>query len=258
MDGGDSLSEGTHVSDSLSDVTHVSDSLSDSTSLSGSLVSLSDNAADEISRNIPPYYDIMEFNDPIGPPPMVEEEDDELYPPEEEAFRRNNWSDASFWMGTPQVMERVAYNVDPYYLPILYLGKDSLGNHKASMWDGGWLEYCDTIGDIFKLRPREGCTRDQIRVEYVRGWVSHLRDARAPNCFAKFNLYDGSRLIRVRLWNDRNTHTSVTTGVLREGCVVVLYHVAVFINMNRPFGRHSHRLSSGYSNVLAIFPGPDC
>lgn len=54
MDGGD-----------VSDVSHVSDSLSASSGGSESYISdLSDNAADEICRNLPPYYDIMEFNDP--------------------------------------------------------------------------------------------------------------------------------------------------------------------------------------------------
>ncbi|KAL8155314.1 hypothetical protein AgCh_000625 [Apium graveolens] len=38
-----------------------------------------------------------------------------------------------------------------------------------------WAEACHWILDIRKLKPRGGATRDQVRIDHVKGWVSHLR-----------------------------------------------------------------------------------
>ena len=140
------------------------------------------------------------------PAPIVEEEDTELYPPEKEAYRSTNWKDACLWTASLAMFEKVAYNVTPYFIPILNLGKYTPdGPWKLSVWDGGELVECDRIADILKLKPRNGCTRDQMRIEYVKGWVSHIRSddmatrARGRSPFAKFHLYDGSSTIPVTI-----------------------------------------------------------
>ena len=194
------------------------------------------------------------------PPPQLEEEDTELYPPEEAAYRSRNWTEACQWCASDNMFERVAYNLTPYFLPILNLGKDYPdGPNKVSLWDGGDIVTCDRIADIMKLRPRPGCTRDQMRIEYVKGWVSNLHGddtgkwITRKEPWSKFRLYDGSNSIHVTLWNDHNTHANVTEGVLREGCVVVLYWVACFIRDDATPGHSTHRLSGGFSNILVVF-----
>ena len=244
--------DGGNVSDNDS-VSHVSDSLPSSEG-EVFMESPTCDELDEICRNLPPYYDIMEFNEVIEPSPIVEEEDVDLYPPEEMTYRSTNWKDACLWTASESMFEKVAYNVTPYFLPILNLGKDIEGKWRLSDWDGDDVVECDNIRDIFKLSPREGCTRDQMRVEYVKGWVSNVTDGgNVKGLYATFRLYDGTRTIRVSLHNDTSTHKAISTGVLRDGCVVVLYHVVVFINANPPPGVCSHRLSAGFSNVLEYF-----
>ena len=158
------------------------------------------------------------------------------------------------------MFERAAYNLTSYFLPILNLGKEYPGGpNKVSPWDGGWIVECDRITDIHKLRPRAGYTRDQMRIEYVKRWVFHLDGddtvkwitGKAP--IAIFRLYDGSSSVRVTIWNDHNTHANVTDGVLREGCVFVLFWVACFVRADAPPGTSTHRLSGGFSNILEIF-----
>ncbi|XP_074336039.1 protein FAR1-RELATED SEQUENCE 5-like [Apium graveolens] len=48
------------------------------------------------------------------------------------------------------------------------------GPWRLSEWGGGKLVECDRIADIRKLKPREGATRDQVRIKHVKGWLSHL------------------------------------------------------------------------------------
>ncbi|XP_017233041.1 protein FAR1-RELATED SEQUENCE 5-like [Daucus carota subsp. sativus] len=104
------------------------------------------------------------------PPPQSEEEDTELYPLEEAAYRSRNWTEASQWCASDNMFERVTYNLTSYFLPFLNLGKDYHdGPNKVSLWNGGEIVECDRIADIMKLRPRPGCTHDQMRIEYVKG-----------------------------------------------------------------------------------------
>ena len=73
------------------------------------------------------------------------------------------------------MFERVACNLTPYFLPFLNLGKDYPdGPNKVSLWDVGDIVTCNRIADILKLRPRPSCTCDQMRIKYVKWWVSHL------------------------------------------------------------------------------------
>ena len=242
------VGEMAEASDVDSDVSHVSNSFSDSEEICDSPT---------FSEMEEACHELSELAQLYEAPPQSEEEDEELYPPEEEAYRARNWAEACQWCASDNMFETVAYNVTPYFHPNLNLGKDSLdGPWDPPVWD---IVECDRIADILKLRPREGCTRDQMRIEYVKGWVSHLRGddtgkwTRGLAPFCKFRLYDGSNTIRVTIRNDHNTHANVTHGVLREGCVVVLYWVTCFVRGDAPPRTFTHRLSAGFSNILAIF-----
>lgn len=257
-DNGDNNSD--HSGDSIS---HVSNSFSDSNPSDswytgeGVGVSPTFSEMDEVSRELAQWSNSMEFTYISESPPVVEEEEINLYPPEEEAYRQNNWNEACRWMGTQERYELVEYNPTPYFLPILNLGNNTPdGRFKISGWGGGDLVQCDRIADILNLRPREGCNRDQMRIEYVKGWVSNVRGGEKKHrgtCFARFRLYDGSSTIPVTIWNDSNTHPwKLTTGIIRESCVVVLYHVACFVDVAAPPGNPRHHLAAGLSNVLRI------
>ncbi|KAL8117841.1 hypothetical protein AgCh_015659 [Apium graveolens] len=186
-------------------------------------------------------------------PPHVEEEETNLYPPDEEAYRAKNWIEACNWMEGTKPWRLVNSHPDPYFLPILNLGNNMPdGKWKKSGWNGGKLVKCDRIADIINLRPREGCNMDQIRIKYVKGWVSHLTggtEGERRTCFARFRLYDGSNTIPVTIWNDSNPYPwKLTEGHIRDGCVLVLYHIACFVDTTQ--GVAQHRLSGGLSNIL--------
>ena len=135
-------------------VSHISNSFSDSKEM---CVSPTFSELEEACRQVDQLAQMYE------PPPQSEEEDTELYPPKEEAYRSRNWTEACQWCASENMFERVAYNLTPYFLPLLNLGKDyPSGPNKVSSWDGGDIVSCARIADILKLRPRAGCTHDQM------------------------------------------------------------------------------------------------
>ena len=89
----------------------------------------------------------------------------------------------------------------------------------------------------------------------VKGHLRHFRTdniTTTPKIFikARFLLYDGAEAIHVSLWDGSVTYKSTTKAEVHDSCVLVLYRVCAFINMEETPCYH---LSTRFSNILANF-----
>lgn len=105
----------------------------------------------------------------------------------------------------------------PSFVPIINFGRKDPNDY--------FLVPCERIVDIKKLRPQRNKTQNQMRVEFVKGFASHLKTKKLTDpppppppraCCVKFLLYDGSEAIHNNIWDDSRTHHYITSREIRE------------------------------------------